>query len=99
MQDLTSPRLIKLKGALFLALGLLSSILLLAGAPSWRNAFLLVIAIWSFARCYYFCFYVLERYVDPSFRFSGLGSAVRYLFGMNTSSETPVPTRPESKAP
>jgi len=36
-------------------------------------------AIWSFCRVYYFAFYVIERYIDPSFRFSGLISALRYL--------------------
>ena len=30
-------------------------------------------------RAYYFAFYVIERYADPSFKFSGLWSFVRYL--------------------
>lgn len=29
------------------------------------------IAVWSFCRLYYFGFYVIERYIDPSYRFSG----------------------------
>jgi hypothetical protein len=44
-------------------------------------AVLLAIAVWCFCRAYYFAFYVIEKYVDPTFRFSGLGSAVRYLCG------------------
>jgi len=35
--------------------------------------------IWSFCRAYYFAFYVIERYVDPRFKFSGLFSALKYL--------------------
>ena len=79
MGDLTNHRVIKLKGFLFLFLGLLSSVLLLAPALTIRNVALLVIAIWSFCRFYYFAFYVIEHYVDPSFRFAGLGSFFAYL--------------------
>ena len=81
MKDLTDPRWIKVKGILFVVLGLLSGALLLAERPTLRVAVLLGICVWAFSRAYYFAFYVLERYVDPSFRFSGLGSALRYLFG------------------
>lgn len=79
MRDLSNPALIKLKGLLFLLLGIFASILLLTDAPSLRNAALLGIAVWSFCRAYYFAFYVIEHYVDPSFKFSGLSSFVRYL--------------------
>ena len=79
MADLANPRLIKLKGLLFLAAGSLSALLLVMDAPSLRTTLLLVIAIWSFCRAYYFAFYVIEHYVDPSFHFSGLGSFIRYL--------------------
>jgi hypothetical protein len=79
MGDLTDPRLIKLKGLLFLFLGMLAAGLILVEAPSARVAMLLAIAVWAFCRAYYFAFYVIEKYVDPSFRFSGLGSAARYL--------------------
>jgi hypothetical protein len=78
MGDLTNPKVIKLKGALFLLTGVLSSFLLLLDAPSFRDVALLLIAIWSFCRFYYFAFYVIEHYVDPSFRFSGLGDFLRY---------------------
>lgn len=82
MGDLKSARLIKVKGALFLILGLASSALLLFEAPTLKMAVLLGIAVWSFCRFYYFAFYVIERYVDPGYRFSGLISFVRYLFRM-----------------
>ena len=79
MKDLTDPRWIKFKGILFLFVGVTASILLLIEAPTWRVAVLLLVAIWCFCRAYYFAFYVIEKYVDPGFRFSGLGSAVKYL--------------------
>jgi hypothetical protein len=41
---------------------------------------LFVVAIWCFCRFYYFAFYAIERYVDPSYRFSGLLSFARYVF-------------------
>lgn len=79
MPDLTDPRAIKLKGALFLVTGILSAGLLLVETPKWRTALLLGICVWSFCRLYYFAFYVIERYVDPGYRFAGLGSFLRYL--------------------
>ena len=79
MKDLTDPRWIKFKGVLFLIVGVAASILLLVEAPTWRVALLLMIAVWCFCRAYYFAFYVIEKYVDPAFRFSGLGSALKYI--------------------
>ena len=79
MRDLTNPAWIKAKGFLFLVLGLFSATLLFFERPSLRVAALLLLVVWSFCRFYYFAFYVLERYVDPSFRFSGLISMTRYL--------------------
>ena len=77
--DLKSHRLMYLKGVLFLGLGVIASMLLLMERPTVRVALLLAIAIWSFCRAYYFAFYVIERYVDPGFKFSGLGAFARYL--------------------
>ena len=79
MQDLTHPGWIKAKAALFLIAGILASALLLIEQPTLRVALLLVIAIWCFCRAYYFVFYVMEHYVDPGYKFSGLISFVRYL--------------------
>lgn len=80
MTDLTSARAIKLKGFLFLMIGTLSVFLLLTETPSLRHALLLTVTIWSFCRFYYFAFYVIEHYVDPSFRFTGLWAFARYLW-------------------
>ena len=80
MKDLTNPFWIKLKGGLFLFLGLLAAVLLMVDAPTLKDAGLLVLVIWCFCRAYYFAFYVIEHYVDPGYKFSGLGSFLKYLF-------------------
>ena len=80
MKDLSNPFWIKLKGLLFLFIGIAAAILLFLDSPTLRTAVLLVIAIWSFCRFYYFAFYVIEKYVDPTYKFSGLISFARYLF-------------------
>jgi hypothetical protein len=79
MKDLTDPRWIKAKGILFLVTGLASSALLVVEHPELRVVLLMSIAVWCFCRSYYFAFYVIEHYVDPSYRFSGLWSFLRYL--------------------
>lgn len=79
MKDLTSGTWIKVKGVLFLLLGLTAVVLILLENFSWPKAFLLALAIWSCCRLYYFAFYVIEKYVDPGYKFSGLGSFVVYL--------------------
>jgi hypothetical protein len=80
MRELKSSRWIVAKGLLFLMLGLLCAVLLAVEYRSLRSAALLVVAIWCFCRFCYFAFYVIERYVDPSYRFSGLVSFGRYVF-------------------
>lgn len=78
MADITSPRLLWTKGVLFLVLALAASALLLIEAASIKVAVLLAVSVWAFCRAYYFAFYVIERYVDPAYRFSGLGSFLIY---------------------
>ncbi|MEQ1750131.1 MAG: hypothetical protein ABL974_11950, partial [Prosthecobacter sp.] len=73
MQDLQSTRAMWLKGWLFLLIGLMSAGLLLIENWSWRTTLLLVLCVWGFSRAYYFAFYVIERWVDPGYKFSGLG--------------------------
>ena len=72
MGDLQSSRLIIFKGFLFLLAGIIAASILLGENFSLRVGFLLLVSIWSFCRFYYFAFYVLERYVDPTFKFSSL---------------------------
>ena len=79
MGDLKNPKLIYAKGFLFLLLGGLAIGTLLMLHPDWRVAALAGLAAWAFARFYYFAFYVIEHYVDPGFKFAGLGSFLAYL--------------------
>jgi hypothetical protein len=79
MKNLTSSTWIKAKGFLFLLLGLLSTALLLFEHPTLKVGLLIALTVWSFCRFYYFAFYVIEHYVDSSYRFSGLLSFARYL--------------------
>jgi hypothetical protein len=79
MKDLADPRWIKLKGILFLLIGVASAVLLILEMPTWKVGVLLAISIWCFCRFYYFAFYVIEHYIDPGYRFSGLWSFACYL--------------------
>ncbi len=79
MKDLTSAAWIKVKGILFLLLGLAAAALLILENPSWKVVGLLALVIWCFCRFYYFAFYVIEKYVDPGYKFSGLWSFACYL--------------------
>jgi len=80
MKDITDSRWIKLNGILFLVLGLLASGVLLLEHPEIKVILLLGVAVWCFCRFYYFAFYVIEHYVDPGYRFSGLWSFARYIW-------------------
>ncbi len=77
--DLKSKRLIVLKGWLFLAAELLAAAGLLLQSWSWRTAVLVGVLAWASARLYYFLFYVLEKYVDPSLRYAGVLDQIRAL--------------------
>jgi len=78
MTNLTNAKVIWCKGILFVCLGLLASGLLIARTPELTKVLLLGITVWAFYRAYYFAFYVIQRYVDPSYRFGGLGDFMRY---------------------
>ena len=80
MKDLTNPWWIKFKGLLFLVVALAASGLLVLEEPTIKVVLLLSLAVWCFCRSYYFAFYVIEHYVDPGYRFSGLGSFLVYLW-------------------
>ena len=79
MGDLKDPRLMYLKGFLFLVAGSIAAGALLVQNPTLVTLFLLGVAVWSFCRLYYFMFYVIEKYVDSSYRFAGIGSFLGYL--------------------
>jgi hypothetical protein len=87
MSDIRSPRLLYFKGALLLCVGLAAAIILLIEHPSLKFAALLAIAIWAFARSYYFAFYVIEHYIDGEYKYAGLFSFVRHFFRGRRSRE------------
>jgi hypothetical protein len=79
VRDIQNKNLILLKGGLFLLLGILTFGLIILETLSLRVAALTLIAIWAFGRFYYFMFYVIERYVDGQYKYSGLSSFVKYM--------------------
>jgi len=79
MGDLKDPRVLWLKGGLFVLLGGVALAVILLRHPDVWLGILLMVMIWAFCRAYYFAFYVLERYIDPGFRFAGLFSVMRHL--------------------
>lgn len=77
--DLKKPWQMYLKAVLFFCIGMLSLALLFLISQDWRVIGFACLSIWAFSRLYYFCFYVIEKYIDPSFKFSGLVSVIQYL--------------------
>lgn len=70
---------ILIKGLMFLGLTLVASALLIASSPTLQTAFLVGVAVWAGARFYYCAFYVIEHYVDHTYRFAGLFSFFVWL--------------------
>jgi hypothetical protein len=62
-----------------LLLAAFASVLLLVEVFSWKRLLLFSLAIWAFCRFYYFMFYVIEKYVDERYKFSGIGNFIVYL--------------------
>lgn len=62
--DLTDRRWGITKGVLFLVLAIFAGLIhLLADLPTWQEATLLLICIWSACRFYFFAFHGLHAYV------------------------------------
>ncbi len=93
MRDLIDPRLMYLKAWLFLLAGCGAAALLIMESPSLRTVALIGVIVWAFSRLYYFMFYVIEKYIDPAFRFAGVGGALRYVMarrgGLSPASREP----------
>jgi hypothetical protein len=79
MSDLSSCGTIVTKGVLFLMLVVLSGGLLVLRSSDLQTVVLVSVLAWSSARLYYFLFYVIERYVDPSLKYSGLLALARAI--------------------
>lgn len=96
--DLKSPWMIHLKGALFLILGLMAAAFVWLEIPTLRTLGLLCVTIWAFCRFYYYLFYVLERYLGNQ-RSSGIFDALKHLVnGRNSPApESSTPPTPSMK--
>jgi len=77
--DLVNPKWMYLKAVLFVLIGCSCFTLVIIDNPSLTNAILLILMVWAFSRAYYFAFYVIEKYIDPEYKFSGLLSFLRYI--------------------
>ena len=84
MGDLTSRRLIVLKGVLFAFMAALSGVLVVIGEDWWWRAGTLLICVWSSCRFYYFLFYVLERYVGIAGRYAGILDLLKRLWALRS---------------
>lgn len=82
MKTITNPRVLYLKAALFVIAGTAAGGLVVVRQPALMTVLLLVITVWAFCRAYYFVFYVIEHYIDPSYRFSGVVAFMRYLLSV-----------------
>ena len=78
MGDIKRVWLLYLKGFLLFLTGFISSLLLVLLNLNFKTIVLLLLAIWSFCRAYYFAFYVIQHYVDPTYKFSGLIDFAKY---------------------
>jgi hypothetical protein len=68
-----------LKAIGFVVIGVLACTILLLRDAALQTLLLLLLAIWAFCRAYYFAFYVIEHYIDPTHKFAGLIDFARYL--------------------
>jgi hypothetical protein len=79
MKDLANAKWMYVKAVLFLIIGLSAGALLIVEHPHFKTALLLCLLVWAMCRTYYFAFYVVQHYIDPTYKFSGLLSFLRYL--------------------
>jgi hypothetical protein len=81
--EIKNPKILYTKATLMLLCGIIASILLLSETFNTKSIILLAIAIWGFCRAYYFVFYVIEKYIDPKYKFSGIISFLKYIVTKN----------------
>lgn len=79
MGDLTSRKWIIFKGCGFALITIMAGALVVSEDRWWGRLVAYVIGIWAAARFYYFCFYVLERYVGLKGRYAGLLDLIQRL--------------------
>jgi len=78
LKDINKVWLLYLKAFLLFLTGFISSIFLVFLNFNFKTIVLLLLAIWGFCRAYYFAFYVIQHYVDPNYKFSGLIDFANY---------------------
>ncbi len=78
MADIKKVWLLYLKGFLMLLVGLIASLILISIHFELKTLVLLAFAIWGFCRAYYFAFYVIQHYIDPNYKYSGLINFAKY---------------------
>ncbi|MGB0373218.1 MAG: hypothetical protein ACPGN3_17955 [Opitutales bacterium] len=79
LSDDLSAKWIYAKGAFFLIILIMSSVILMIEESKPLRFVTICTLVWSSARLYYFMFYVIEKYVDSAYRFSGVMSFIQYL--------------------
>lgn len=94
--DITNPRVLYLKGSLFVLGGAMAATIIVLETRSVKVAALLTLSVWCFARAYYFAFYVIEHYVDQSYRFAGLASFARYACVRRKHRDVTVEAKPSA---
>ncbi len=77
--DLPKPWIL-IKAILFLVILALCTFIILTTNDLFAETVAVAILMWSSARLYYFCFYVIHTYLDPTFKFTGIVSALRWIF-------------------
>ena len=78
LKDINKVWLLYLKAFLLFLTGFISAILLVLLNFNFETIALLLLSIWGFCRAYYFAFYVIQHYVDPNYKFSGLIDFAKY---------------------
>ena len=79
MTDIKSKRVIVVKGFLFILISALSAITIVCYCPRIEVIILVFLLMWASARSYYFVFYVLEKYVDPKMKYTGIVDLVKHI--------------------
>ena len=78
-RDLKSKTTMYIKALLFCMILILAVILNLMEIDLTIRILSIVLIVWSSARIYYFMFYVIENYINPKYKFSGIYSLLKYL--------------------
>ena len=79
-KHILSNKLIYLKAILFLIIGITGFLYCWSITFDIPLFLTLLVTIWAWCRLYYFIFYVIEKYVDSGYKFSGIINFFCYVF-------------------